>query len=81
MPTPQARTGLRRAGVGLAVAAVMLATTGTSAQADDNSPLERLAAEILAKAQPGQALRVVVTSRTAGAPAWSARPFPPVPAP
>jgi type VII secretion-associated serine protease mycosin len=61
-------TYVRRAAIGLSVGAVLLATTGTVAQADEQTPLQRLAASILATALPGQPLRVVVTTHTSAAP-------------
>jgi subtilisin family serine protease len=48
----------------VAASLLILAATGTAAQADDN-PVQKIAARILAGAEPGAALRVVVTSRTA----------------
>ncbi|MCW2799045.1 MAG: hypothetical protein JWQ70_517 [Aeromicrobium sp.] len=59
---------LRRAAVILSAATMILATTGTAALASEPTPLQRLAASILATAQPGQPLRVVVTTRTTAAP-------------
>jgi type VII secretion-associated serine protease mycosin len=47
---------------------MLVATTGAAAQASDPTPLQRLAAKVLATAQPGQPLRVVVTTQTAAAP-------------
>lgn len=63
-----ARRNLRRAGIALSLGAAVLATTGIAAQANDPTPVDRLAARILATAKPGQPLRVVVTSRTSDAP-------------
>jgi type VII secretion-associated serine protease mycosin len=59
---------LRRAGVALSAGAVLLAMTGTAAQATEPTPLQRLAESVLATALPGQPLRVVVTTRTPTAP-------------
>src|SRR4051794_25570284 len=64
MRAVRARNHGRRALAGLAVTTLVLAAAGTPAQADDN-PVQKLAAKILAAAEPGEALRVVVTSRAA----------------
>lgn len=67
MGAAPARSYLRRGAAAVLAGAVVLGMTGTAAQADAG-PLQRLAESILATAQPGQPLRVVVTTRTDAAP-------------
>jgi len=61
-------TKIRQAAVVLASGALILTSTGGTAHASDNSSVRQRAADILATAQAGLPLRVVVTSRTNDAP-------------
>lgn len=66
------KTAWRRAAVTGALVVTLVASVGTSAQADPTSDLLEQAQSILAAAPPGKPLKVVVTTATSDAPSISA---------